>query len=80
MVAKVSVAVLAFVPSGVTLVGEIVHVAEEGPPLQASDVAWLKPFVGVNVIIAVVELPCVTLAEVGLIVSVKSGTGAVVTT
>jgi len=48
VVVTFTVAVAAFVPSGVTDVGEKVQVARDGAPVQLSETAWLKPPAGVT--------------------------------
>ena len=61
-------------PAGVTVAGVMAQVAPVGSPeVQASVIAKLNPFSGVTVIIVATLCPAVTVTDVGLAVTVKSG-------
>jgi hypothetical protein len=71
----VIVPVIVFVPlaAGVTLVGASVQVEAGGAPVQAAATAALKPDTEVTVTVKVAVAPAVTVAEVGVTETVKSG-------
>jgi hypothetical protein len=61
-------------PAGVTVAGVMAQVAPVGSPeVQASVTAKLNPFRGVTVIAVATLCPAVTVTDVGLAVTVKSG-------
>lgn len=66
-------------PPGVTVEGEKLHDAPAGSPEHANDTAWLNPLSGAMLTWVVAVPPPVTVKEVGDSVSVKSGTGKLIT-
>ena len=79
VVAIVSVVVPA-APFGVTVVGLNVQVPPVGKPVQAKLTAELNPFVGVTVIVVIVDAPAVTVALAGLAPIVNDGVAALTVT
>ncbi len=74
------VAVIACVPSGVTVAGLKVQAVAFGSPVQAKVTAELKPFCGVMVIVDVPLAPGATVNVVGFAAIVKFGGGGALTT
>jgi hypothetical protein len=64
-------------PLGVTFSGLKLHVAPVGRPVQAKFTCWLKPPVGVTVIVVWADCPAVTVPLAGESAIVKLGVTAV---
>lgn len=70
--------VVAALPVGITVDGEKLQVPPVGRPVQAKETAAEKPFWGVMVIVEVPLDPAVTVSEVGLAPTLKSGVGKLI--